>query len=476
MYSLLPALVSGLFFSYGIYVLIAKGFHRISIIFFLHCITTFFWQGTWAVLFQVRDPELAIFLVKFGYLFIIFLPTTLYHFLTVITGRHDEIKLVYASYGLGVILVCFDVASTLFISGYYDYAWGYYPKASLLHPVHVLQTTFVICRGLYITWQQKRISLLKQRIRLQICFVSMLIYSFAAVDYLCNYGISIYPPGSIFTAISLGLLSIAITRYDLISGLSVAATVAATIAHEMRTPLSTISLHAFAIGQHLPHIYEGYQRAVANGLIESQIDSSVGEKIIKIPEKISHQINHSNTMINMMLASVRMEHLNSIDFAWHSMDRCTREALDTYPFTPQERAKVSLQTDNDFNFYGSESLFIFVIFNLLKNSLYAIKAANKGQIDITISVEERNCVLRFKDTASGMSASVLKQIFDTFYTTKQTAGAGIGLAFCRRVIQSFGGSMQCESIEGQYTTFTLCFAPTSLPKDAKHYPLINEVT
>ena len=45
MYSLLPAFVSVLFFSYGIYVLIAKGFHKVSIIFFLHCITTFFWQG-----------------------------------------------------------------------------------------------------------------------------------------------------------------------------------------------------------------------------------------------------------------------------------------------------------------------------------------------------------------------------------------------------------------------------------------------
>jgi two-component system, CAI-1 autoinducer sensor kinase/phosphatase CqsS len=129
MYSLLPALVSGLFLGYGIYVLVAKGFNRISVIFFLHCITTFFWQGTWAVLFQVRDPALAAFLVKFGYLFILFLPTTLYHFLAAISDRQKELKGVYASYGLAAVLAGFNFASNMFVDGYYDYFWGYYPKA-----------------------------------------------------------------------------------------------------------------------------------------------------------------------------------------------------------------------------------------------------------------------------------------------------------------------------------------------------------
>jgi two-component system, CAI-1 autoinducer sensor kinase/phosphatase CqsS len=458
MYSLLPALVSALFLGYGIYVLIAKGFHRVSTVFFLHCITTFFWQGTWAVLFQVRDPVLAEFLIKLGYFFILFLPTTLYHFLTAITGLNKERKWVYVSYALAAILASFDLFTDVFIDGYYDYFWGYYPKAGVLHPVHVLQTTFVVFRGLYITWQQKNVASSYQKTRLQICFFSMLIYSFAGLDYLCNYGVAIYPPGAIFTSISLGLLSVAITRYDLMNGLTAAATVAATIAHELRTPLSNINLQAAVMTQYLPHVYEGYQRAVANGLIESDIEPHEAEILLQLPLKIGHQISRSNTMIDMMLASATMEHLNTDNFSWLSIGHSTAEAINTYPLAPLERANVQLIIEKDFNFYGSESLFIFVIFNLLKNSLYAIKAVNRGNICIKITSEETHNVLRFTDTASGISPAVLKRIFDTFYTTKQSAGAGIGLAFCRHVVKSFDGEMQCESIEGQHTTFTLKFA------------------
>jgi two-component system, CAI-1 autoinducer sensor kinase/phosphatase CqsS len=469
MYSLLPALVSGLFFSYGIYVLIAKGITRLSTIFFLHCITTFFWQGTWAVLFQVRDPELAGVLIKLGYLFIIFLPTTLYHFFTEISGRQKEHRWVYASYGLAIVLASFNLLSNLFVDGYYDNFWGYYPKAGLLHPVHVLQTAVVVCRGLYITWQQKKKASADHRSRLRICIVSMLVYSLAGIDYLCNYGAVVYPPGVVFAAIGVGLLSIAITRYDLMQSFAVAA----TVAHEMRTPLATIGMQANAIAQHLPHLFEGYQRAVANGLIEGKIDPSVCELLIKMPQKIKHQIDRSNTMINMMLASARTEHLDTSDFAWHSIRSCTKEALDTYPFTPQERAKVSLITDDDFDFYGSDSLFVFVIFNLLKNSLYAINAANRGEICITIASGETSNRLLFTDTASGIAPMVLKRIFDTFYTTKQSAGAGIGLAFCRNAIRAFNGDMLCDSIEGRHTIFTLNFTPNVVATGHKASSLVS---
>jgi two-component system, CAI-1 autoinducer sensor kinase/phosphatase CqsS len=176
----------------------------------------------------------------------------------------------------------------------------------------------------------------------------------------------------------------------------------------------------------------------------------------------------------MMLASARMEHMDTSKFAWYSISGCVTDALDTYPFTPQERAKVSLITDGDFKFYGSETLFIFVIFNLLKNSLYAITAADRGDICINISAGKGSNALRFTDTASGISPKVLKLIFDTFYTTKQSAGAGIGLAYCRRAVKSFGGEMHCDSIEGQYTTFTLSFAPAEHSCQHKTQPLVAQ--
>ena len=66
MYSIFPALVALLFLGYGFYILLSKGASRVSLTFFALCFTTFMWQGTWAFLFETRDPRIATVLIKLG--------------------------------------------------------------------------------------------------------------------------------------------------------------------------------------------------------------------------------------------------------------------------------------------------------------------------------------------------------------------------------------------------------------------------
>ena len=454
MYSVLPAFVAALFLGYGLYVVSEKGFNRVSTSFFVLCITTFFWQATWAVLFQVKDPELARALIKFGYLLILFLPTSLYQFLAEISQRYTEQRWVRASYAFAGVLGVFDIGSSLFVDGYYHYFFGYYPKAGLLHPLHVLQTVVVVNRGLYITWRQQRAVPDDQRTRLRLCVASVLIYFFAAVDYLCNYGVEFYPPGVIFVAISLGLIAVAVTRYNLLSPLFVAA----TVAHEMRTPLASIRMQADALARLLPEMARGWQLAREHGLLDGSHDPAVDQQLQALARGISQQVDRSNVLINMMLASSRMEHIDDSTFTRCSMAACVADAVASYPFRGKERHRVSVRVSGDFEFFGSDALMVYVLFNLIKNSLYAIQSVNKGQIDIAVAAGERVHRLTFTDTATGIPAGTVARIFDTFFTTKNTAGAGIGLAFCRRAVVSFGGRMHCESVEGSHTTFIMEFS------------------
>jgi two-component system, CAI-1 autoinducer sensor kinase/phosphatase CqsS len=451
MFSVLPAIVSALFLGYGLYVVAEKGFNRVSTSFFVLCVTTFFWQGLWAVLFQVHDPELARILIKAGYLLILFLPTSLYQFLAEISERKGERRLILLSYAFAAVLGLFDIGTNLFVDGYYRYFFGYYPKAGLLHPLHVLQTVLVVNRGLYITFRQEQQAPQGRRQQLRICLASVLIYFFAAVDYLCNYGFEFYPPGVVFVAISLGLIAVAVTRYNLMSP----ATVAATVAHEMRTPLASIRMQAEALEQFLPDLQKGYELAVAHGLCEPAFHPGASHRLAALSRGISHQVDRSNAVIDMMLASARMEQIDTASFAVYSAADCVAEALETYPFGKGERDRVNVILAGDFQFYGSNSLMIYVIFNLLKNSLYALKAAGKGDIRITVTAGADRHMLTFTDTGSGIPASTVPKIFDAFFTTKKSGGAGIGLAFCKRVVASFGGQMRCESVEREYTTFAL---------------------
>lgn len=469
MYSLLPAIVSVLFLGYGLYVVAEKGFTRVSTSFLALCIATFCWQATWAVLFQVRDPQLADILIRLGYLFILVLPTSLYQFLAEISGRGAERRWIWLSYGVATVLGLFDVATNLFVNGHYAYFWGYYPRAGMLHPVHVLQTIVVVNRGLYITFVQQQVAPQDQRLRLRLCIASVLIYFFAAVDYLCNYGVEFYPPGVVFVAISLGLIALAVTRYSLMSPV----TLAATVAHEMRTPLASIRMQADVLAQLLPEVQRLCQLVNAHGLQEHSSTPPVAQQLALVSRGIAHQVDRSNVMINMMLASSRMECIDKSTFASHSIQACIAEAVATYPFARNERDLVRLELHEDFQFHGSDSLMVYVLFNLIKNSLYAIKAAGKGSITITATAKGGKQLLQFGDTGAGIPAQTLPRIFETFFTTKASSNAGIGLAFCRNVLVSFGGRMDCDSVEGQHTTFTMQF-PAARAASA-HPPVLAKV-
>lgn len=456
MYSILPAVVAAIFLGYGLYVVSDKGFSRITGSFFALCLTTFCWQMTWAALFQVQDPTIALYLIKFGYCLILFLPTSLYHLLTEISERASERPYVYCSYAVAAILGIVLLGTNEFIAGYYSFYFGFYPRAGTLHPLHVLQTSIVVSRGLYTVYKRQSVASENSRARLRLCFASVLIYFFAAVDYLCNYGLEFYPPGVIFIAISLGVMTIAIVRYDLLVD---PVAIAGGIAHEIRTPLGTILMQAQAIAPYLPDLCKGYQLAVAHGLCEKPISPSTLQWLPEISDEITHEVKRANTLIEIMLASASMDRLDKSDFRPHSILSCVSDALGRYSFSAQQRARIVTDTREDFDFHGSDTLLVFLLYNLIKNALYAIDKAGKGTI--TLSTERRpefNC-LRFTDTATGIAADVLPKIFDMFYSTKSRAGNGIGLAFCRRVMESINGRITCDSVVGQYTTFTLQFPP-----------------
>lgn len=447
MHSLLPAVVSLLFLCYGAYVLHSRGVNRISLTFFLLCATTFCWQFTWAILFQMEDEHAALSLAKLGYLLILFLPTTLYHFIAELTAQRGEGRWVALSYGMAGVLGLLLLTSDWLVAGLYRYFFGFYPRAGLLHPLHLLQTGLVVGRGLWLLYRRQRMAVSTERTRLRYCLVSLLIYFFASVDYLCNYGVQFYPPGVLFVATSLGLIAQAMVRYNLLAD---PLEVAATIAHEMRTPLATIRNQSRILSRCLPDLLAGYQRAVEAQLVAPTLSMAQLQYLHQINQYIENEISRSNFIVDMMLASARAGTLVRSDFANHSIKKCVDEALASYPFETTMREKVRVRGSEDFTFFGSDVLLMYVLYNLFKNALHAIKAAGRGEVEIRLMGRQ----LMITDTGSGIPDDILPHVFEPFYST---GGTGMGLAFCRKVITAFGGNIQCESQAGKYTRFALSF-------------------
>ena len=95
--------------------------------------------------------------------------------------------------------------------------------------------------------------------------------------------------------------------------------------------------------------------------------------------------------------------------------------------------------------------------NLLKNAFYFIDKAGKGEIYIWAEINKNKSLLHFKDTAQGIEPEVLPKIFNQFFTYETNRGTGIGLSFCKIVMQSHHGNIECYSKFGEFTEFVLSF-------------------
>jgi signal transduction histidine kinase len=64
--------------------------------------------------------------------------------------------------------------------------------------------------------------------------------------------------------------------------------------------------------------------------------------------------------------------------------------------------------------------------------------------------------LIFKDTGKGIAKEIIPNLFEPFFSRRHH-GTGIGLAFCARIMEAHGGTISCDSIEGEYVTFEMTF-------------------
>ncbi|MET3106269.1 two-component system CAI-1 autoinducer sensor kinase/phosphatase CqsS [Oxalobacteraceae bacterium GrIS 1.18] len=217
---------------------------------------------------------------------------------------------------------------------------------------------------------------------------------------------------------------------------------AGTIAHEIRNPLSQMNRILNNINYSLSHInladtetrfFNEIHNNLANGLTAYQ-------RGLQIVEMTLHEVTNQ-----------KLDHTN---FIYLSAAEVTKKAINEFGFESQhEKNKTTLQVVSDFMIKVDETAFIYIIFNLLKNALYYFKSHINATITITIDQQK----IIVTDTGPGIPEHVLNGLFKNFATVGKSNGTGLGLAYCHRTMQAFGGTIRCESVQGQYTSFILNF-------------------
>lgn len=230
------------------------------------------------------------------------------------------------------------------------------------------------------------------------------------------------------------------------------------IAHELRTPLAAINLEVSRmIAQDFPEMdtirnHETMNDIKKQLLISNKVDV-VKENIVDIKESV----DSANRFIDFIMHNIGGLSKDVKDMDIIDISTCIQGTLKQYAFVNKaERDLLDIKIDHNFQFHGVQQLVEQVLFNLIKNSLFYLKSIKKGEIYIWTEITPKWNVLHFKDTGPGIAEQHLKSLFSEFFT-KRSGGTGIGLAFCKQVMSQLEGSISCDSIEGQYTHFTLKF-------------------
>jgi len=106
-----------------------------------------------------------------------------------------------------------------------------------------------------------------------------------------------------------------------------------------------------------------------------------------------------------------------------------------------------------------------VLNNLVSNALEAMPFGGRllirSRVGRNWKTGQRGLVLTIADNGSGMSADTRKHIFEAFYTTKGTAGNGLGLWVCQEIVARHHGTLQLRSCqrEGRNGTAFALFLP-----------------
>lgn len=230
---------------------------------------------------------------------------------------------------------------------------------------------------------------------------------------------------------------------------SLAKAFGAGIAHEMRNPMSALKSSVDIVRSILPDV-----RSEAKDHTISHQDLIQLHNILNNADDVIHS---GNETIDLLLTSIDQHRVSTSTFRQLSTALVVENAVKSFGYKRAvDKQAVQLIINKEFDFFGSDTLLKFAIYNLMKNAFYY---QNSDDFLIKIELNRVNGVnvITVRDNGIGIEQDKIEDIFKDFYTFGKNNSYGLGLPFCKKVMDSFGGRIYCESVFGEWTKFTLQF-------------------
>lgn len=230
--------------------------------------------------------------------------------------------------------------------------------------------------------------------------------------------------------------------------------VSSGLIHEIKTPLANISLPAQATFADLSAVEQGKRR--------------LEEILPKLKDRMQFILNQTaraedRAEIMNDFAAVEDQRKESVDIGALLRDCLANAAvtLEQHQVTVHDEFSQAAKAV----VMGQGKQLDIVFTNLIKNASEAMGSGRPQPSDrhlwVTLAAAGNHVMVKVRDSGPGMSPENQKHMFEKHFTTKGSAGTGIGLYFSQQIVRAHKGEMVCKSLENQGTEFTV-----SLPKAA----------
>jgi heavy metal sensor kinase len=210
---------------------------------------------------------------------------------------------------------------------------------------------------------------------------------------------------------------------------------AADAAHELRTPLANLRAEVEIAIQH-PQAPEEHERTLV----------SVLEEVGRMNQIVTDLFTLAK--LDMRQYALKRERVR--------LAALLQEAKETWEAPAAERG-VSIHVDGpDAEVVGDPNALRRILMNLVENAIKYNR--HGGRVTLSIERSDGKARVRVADTGIGIPTESLPHLFRRFYRvdkarSRESGGAGLGLAICKSFVEAHGGRIDVTSAVGEGTTF-----------------------
>lgn len=208
--------------------------------------------------------------------------------------------------------------------------------------------------------------------------------------------------------------------------------IAASVAHEVRNPLTSISGFIQIMNSDATNPYRTYTDIMDSEI--KRIDLIVSEFLVLSKSNLKKSTPYfiEQTLRDVIVMFEPVFTQRSIVYKSH---------------IPEAIAMIN----------GNEGGMKQVFINLFKNACEVL--VENGVIEVTLAHQDHNVLITIHDNGSGMNEQVMHNLYKPFFTTKPD-GTGLGMMISKKIIVDQGGTMTVSSAENEGTTIVITLPST----------------